>query len=168
MLEPGHYLARGVSAALGLSPNKGTEQVAVEFRILEPGHEGQRITWFGYFTDKTFDDTMKSLRACGWEGDSLDDLAGIDRNDVRLVLQAEFDDKGQKQVKVRWVNPAGGMALKAPMNAADAASFAQRMRAKVIAHRQANPAPPDKDIPFAWLLVLGASAFAAWGAMPWT
>lgn len=145
MIPAGTYKARAVDAALGTT-SKGGEQVAIQFQILEGEAEGQHITYYGYFTEKTLERTLESLEYCGWEGDDLSNLAGIDRNEVYIVVEHEPDQEGQVRARVRWVNSGsgGGIALQNRMAPADAASFAQRMRGEVLARRQAKgqaPAP---------------------------
>ena len=68
MLAAGNYRGRPVRAALGTS-SKGTEQIAVEFELIEPA--GERMTWYGFFTEATTDRTIESLRHCGWQGNDL-------------------------------------------------------------------------------------------------
>ncbi len=170
--NPGTYRARGVTAALGLT-SKGSEQVAVELTFVDGEYQGQSATWYGYFTDKTTDRTLDSLRNLGWEGDDLADLSGIDKNEVAIVIDDEQDDHGNVRSRVRWINRAGGLALKERMNPAQLQDFAARMRGKVLAHKQGGgqqrqasagnggqrkppnrssgyeaPPPNDDDIPF--------------------
>jgi hypothetical protein len=125
-----------VSGGLGFAKN-GTEQLGVDFVITEGPSEGQHITWWGFFTDKTADRTIESLRIMGWQGDDLCDLTGIDQNPVDLVIEAEeYEDKRTGEIrsigKVRWVNRAGGLSLKDAMSPAQAREFAARMRGKVV------------------------------------
>lgn len=138
-LENGKYRARGVQGALGLTSG-GKEQVAVEFQLLgERGDEhyvGQSITWFGFFTDNTLEHTIKGLRACGWQGDDVSDLVGINTNEVSLVIENE-EYEGQWRPRVRWVNaPGGGLALKQQMDVGQAKNFAQQMRGRILALEQ--------------------------------
>ena len=61
MLADGTYRARAIEGALGFT--KGDkEQAAILLDVSEGEAEGQRITWFGYFTEKTTDRTMEALR----------------------------------------------------------------------------------------------------------
>jgi hypothetical protein len=166
----GTYRARAVSGGLGYASN-GTEQLGVDFMITEGPNEGQHVTWWGYFTEKTADRTIESLRIMGWQGDDLCDLTGIDQNPVDLVIEAEeYEDKRTGEIrsvgKVRWVNRAGGLTIKDAMSPAQAREFAARMRGKVVAlggPRKPVAAPPpvrrppaapaaqpmvDDDIPF--------------------
>jgi hypothetical protein len=144
MINKGTFRARAVqgSAALGLT-GKGTEQIAVQFEILEGENEGNHITWYGYFSDAALDRTLESLRYCGWQGDALMDLSTIgdaDAPEVSIVIEHEPDLTGELRAKVRWVNKLStGVALKERMTDIQARAFSERMKGKVIAKRQAAP-----------------------------
>ncbi|NNB90527.1 hypothetical protein [Corallococcus exiguus] len=148
-LENGRYKARAAQGALGFTSG-GKEQVAIEFTFLgndgsEP-YAGQSITWFGFFTDASLEHTIKALRACGWQGNDVSDLTGIESNDVSLVIENE-EYEGKWSPKVRWVNPLGsGLALKQQMEPTQARSFAAQMRGRILAMEQGTgprraPAP---------------------------
>jgi hypothetical protein len=148
MIEPGTYAAKALEAGLGVT-STGKEQVAVQFELAD----SQRITWYGYFTDKTRKGTFEALRACGWVGDNLADMTGITENEVELVIQHEPDQNGTARARVRWVNRpgGGGLAMAKPMDAASAAAFAESMRGAVVAHEaeavgQGQPAYDDDPI----------------------
>lgn len=125
--------------ALGHSGN-GSEQIAVLFDYVNQSGEPDRITWFGYFSDAACDRTIEALRYCGWEGDDFGRLEGLDKNEVELVLETETYE-GKARLKVQWVNRLSGLALKAPMDASQVASFAARMRGKAVASKQKMAAP---------------------------
>lgn len=136
MITEGKHKARGTEAALGLTAG-GKEEVAVALVILDGEHAGDSITWHGYFTEKTQQRTIESLRYLGWEGDNLAVLDGIDRNEVTIVVEHEEGQDGKTYAKVRWINgPGGGLALKERMDPGAAAAFAQRMRGFVVAQGQ--------------------------------
>jgi hypothetical protein len=126
--------ARAVEWALGTT-GTGKEQIAIRFQILEGEDMGQYITYYGYFTEATLERTLESLDHCGWEGDNLTDLTGLDKNDVHIVIDHEPDEEGKLRARVRWINSAGGIALKDRMDPGQAAAFAARMRGEVIARR---------------------------------
>lgn len=139
-IAPGKYRGRAVSWGLG-EASTGSEQVAIEFVVMDvEGVEGPHITWYGYFTDAAFPHTMKALRTCGWQGDQLTDLTGLDANDVQLVIENETGQDGRVYPKVRWVNPAhaGGLALKAPLSGDKAKVFAAKMRSRIAAFDQSE------------------------------
>jgi hypothetical protein len=123
------YAARAKEWGLG-ETDTGKEQIAVQFEILTPDADIRRITWFGYFTEKTMERTIQSLRYCGWQGDDLSNLSDLDLNEVELVIDDETYE-GKTRTKVKWVNRGGGLALKAPMDAVRKKAFAASMRANI-------------------------------------
>lgn len=46
----------------------------------------------------------------------------------------------------KWVNKAGGVAMRDPMNDAQAKSFAQRMKGKLIAHKATYGGPREQKL----------------------
>lgn len=146
MIAEGNWKARATEAALGFS-SKGTQQVAVDLVLLEGDDAGKHITWYGYFSDATFERTIESLRTLGWEGDDLSNLTGIDKNDVYAVIEHEDDLQGQPRARVKWINGSGGLALKERMDAGQAKAFAAQMKGRVLALKQkggaAAPKPPS-------------------------
>jgi hypothetical protein len=157
MLDAGTYRAKAIEAALG-ETDTGKEQIAVRFSLLDC--ENQEITWYGYFTDKTLETTFKALRTAGWKGQDLMDLSDLcgreDAPEVFLVVEHETYE-GKTTAKVRWVNGAGGLALKKALDPNKAKTFAARMKGQIAAFDRSagtpKPAPaknghgPD-DIPF--------------------
>ena len=141
ILEPGDYRAQAVEAVLGRS-SKGTEQIAVKFNLLD--FEGQSISWYGYFSEKAFEITMRGLRAAGFAGDNLADLSSL-RADVapEVVLVIEHDEyNGKVRPRVQFINSTGGMAVKDALDEGEAKSFAARMKGRVLAFDKAAGAPP--------------------------
>jgi hypothetical protein len=152
MIAEGTYKARAIEGALGwTSGDPPKEQVAVEIVLLEGDEysEGQHLTWYGFFTEKTTETTLKSLRAMGWAGDDLSDLTGIDANEFYAVLVHEEDQQGNLRARVRWINSTpGGLALKEKMDEGSARAFAERMKGHVLAQKQrelGTPAPTAKS-----------------------
>jgi hypothetical protein len=155
MLAEGVYRGRAKSWDLG-ETSTGKEQVAVEFQFTSDGFTTERRTWYGYFTDKTLDRTIESLRAMGWTGTDLSNLEGLDANEVELVVghEPEVDENGnptgQVRERIRWVNAiGGGLGLRAPLNEAKKKEFAARMKGAIVAfdqrggRRQASSAAPQ-------------------------
>lgn len=139
-MKDGTYKARASDAALGYTL-EGAPQVAVAFTILEGEHEGQSITWYGYFTEKSQRRTIDALRACGWKGDDLSDLTSVGDEDVSIVLKTEVY-QGTSQVRVAWVNSRSGVQLKTRMTPEEAKHFAQQMMGHVVAARGPAKATP--------------------------
>jgi hypothetical protein len=133
------YKAKAAEWALGETAS-GKEQVAVAFNILTPDAQENRLTWYGYFSDGAVDRTLESLRICGWQGDDLTDLTGLDANEVELVVEDEEypEGSGKWRAKVQWVNRSGGLALKAPLAGDKAKAFAASMRERIRALDAAN------------------------------
>jgi hypothetical protein len=137
MIAPGRYRARAADWDLGLAET-GTEQVAVCFEIVEEGEFlGQRVTWFGFFTEGTQERTIKALQTCGWSGDDLANLVGLNQSEVELVIEHE-QYQGQRRARVKWVNRvgAGGVVMKNLMNDANRKALAERMKGLVITMRK--------------------------------
>lgn len=169
----GEHPARAVEWALRSVGQNETPAVAVRFRLTDGPRRANYITWDGWLTDKAFDRTIESLQYCGWKGDDLRDLQGLDANEVSLVIELEdyTDPNGEfKQIpKVRWVNGGSGLSMKGRMTESEAAVFAEKMRGRIHAMQKKkgndpaaarasnsagngprNDAPPhqDDDIPF--------------------
>ena len=161
MIEAGTHQARANSWALGKA-STGTVQVAVEFGL----SDGRSITWFGPLTEKALEHTVKGLRACGWEGADISELAvptcGLDKNEVELVVEVE-EYNGETRAKVRWVNAVGGgLRMAATLEGGELAAFAAKLKGRILgldpssaARRAAGPARPpeppppgDADVPF--------------------
>jgi hypothetical protein len=111
----------------------GTQQVALTFEILAGQEQGRKITWLGYFSDKTADRTIEALRHCGLVGD---DLAAAVRGpldqEVEIVVDHEIYD-GKTRAKVQWVNAGGGGGFKmeTPMAKNELGSFAAMMKSRL-------------------------------------
>lgn len=112
-------------------------------------HPGESLTWYGFFTDKTLDRTVESMRACGWQGVDLTDLSGMDANEVVLVVEHETDESGAIRPRVRWVNSQGGLAMSNALAGDDLAAFAATMRGRIAAldPRQARSKPTQRPAP---------------------
>lgn len=134
----GTQRAKAVSWALGQA-NTGTPQVGVEFELLDA--DGRpHITWYGFFTDKTLERTVESLRHMGWEGCDLDQLDGLDRNEVYLVIDEQPDLEGKMRARVRWVNSSGGLAMTNRLEGNDLRAFSAQMRSAILALDPSNAA----------------------------
>lgn len=133
MIDEGAWKARACEGTLAYTGSKN-KQIAVDFVLLEGPNEGAHITWYGYFTDETWERTIDSLRIMGWGGTDLDDLSGIESEEVRLVIAHEPDLQGELRARVRWVNALGGIAVKERMDAGAARAFALEMKGKILAH----------------------------------
>jgi hypothetical protein len=151
MISKGKYQAHAIQVALGFT-EKMSEQIGVLFELMECEEAGETITWYGYFSEKTADRTIESLRHCGWAGDDLSKLTAADLPDpVTLVVDEEMDQEGKLRAKVRWVNKlgAGTVAIKNVMDADAARAFGARFRAQCAAKpatAKLAPKPTQKPV----------------------
>lgn len=154
-MENGTYKAKPLGAVLG-ETGTGKEQVGIEFEVVlgedETGVQVGRITYYGTFTDRAMEITLKALRTSGWKGDDLADLSSVggpDAPEVSLVIENE-EYKGKWSSKVKWVNAPGGLAMKNPITGDKAKAFAAKMRGQVLAHNKAagvpKPAAPRQPV----------------------
>lgn len=147
MIPAGTHRAIAVTAMM-TENSKGGEQAAVQFQFLDlEGNE--KLTWFGHFTEKTVDSTLRGLRAAGWKGDDIMDLSSITKEprEVHVVVEHEVDDKGVPRAKIRWVNdPEGAPQLKA-LSSDKARQFQARMRGVIAQFNQAQGQPRNNGAP---------------------
>lgn len=147
-IPEGKYRARVKFADFGFTSG-GSEQVQVVFDLLDPDYDGETVPWWGYFTEKTAERTMQSLRYCGWKGDDVTNLEGISDNEVEVVVEHNTYN-GKTNARVAWVNRpgSGGIAIKAPMADAQRKAFAKKMKAlavKTAKEMVDKPAAPQVD-----------------------
>lgn len=140
----GNYRARALDMQLGTA-STGTEQVAVEFELLDEPHVGMRVPWYGYFTDASAERTMESLRIAGWKSDDLTDKSGLGETEVSLKIGPE-PYQGKTTTKVQFVNRLGGIAMKTPMVGDAAKAFAAKMKGLAVKSRQANGSKPAEPV----------------------
>jgi hypothetical protein len=155
---------RGVlgSAQYAINPNNGNEQIAIDVHVPELERS---FTTFLHFTEKAAPYAIERLRALGWTGDDISNLAGIDQNDVEVQIKYEtFENKTRMKVDI-VTNGGGRVKLENQMNEQQRRVFAARMKAFVkgaspnggtsrpapaASKREGayDPGPPDDDLPF--------------------
>lgn len=138
MIDQGRYRAKAVDWELGVA-GTGTEQIAIRFELLDD-EQHRTIIYYGYFTDGALKWTLQTLRNCGWEGVDLDDLTGLDSEEVSITVEHEEDQNGEIRAKVGWVNKEGGGPMMTnTIDGKDKKSFAKRMKAKLMALEGGKP-----------------------------
>lgn len=147
----GTHLVRVVSHVLGKS-GTGTPHIAVLFEDVN----GDRVTWYGYLTDKAMERTVASLQVLGW--DPVADNGLVNRlNGTQALVGAEAEIvvemeewEGKPTAKVKWVNRVGG-SLGEGMAEEEAGTFAASLRQKILsaAKPQANSKPGPAKQPAA-------------------
>lgn len=147
-MNEGTHRAVVIEAVLGMT-STGKEQVAVSLERVEDGQPtGDRIAWYGTFTDAAMPFTVKSLRTMGWKGDDLSDLSSVIGGEVDIVCAHE-EYNGQSKLKVKFINaPGSGGALVKEQLAPDAAkAFAKRMMGQIRAADVVAGAPRNNGAP---------------------
>ena len=144
------YKARALEGVL--SALNGKERITVSFEITEGPCAGQRRKWDGWFTtDASIDRTLDSLRHCGWHGESLADLEGLNDNEVEIQCEEETfngrDGEPRTVEKVAFVNRLQRLNVKGAMDAAALRAFDARMRGTIAAHKHAYGAQPGAPKP---------------------
>lgn len=135
MIPEGKYNAHAIQWDFGFAGEKNTRQICVQFEILEGEWAGHCFNWYGFFTDKSKERTIESLRYCGWTNDDIMSMEGMGTKVVQLdiVHEEQTVGKGAGKVhpKVRFVNRLGGggtIKLDKPMDMAQKRMFAAEMR----------------------------------------
>lgn len=139
LMPEGRYQARAHSWDFG-ETNGGAPQIAVSFKLLEPGFEGQFLGWYGGFGDTQAEFTFKALKNCGWRGIDLNDLSGMGDNEVSLVVEHE-EYQGKTHARVKWVNAGGGVMLKKVLDPNAKKALAAKMKATFAAFEVERAAP---------------------------
>lgn len=135
----GRHLVRVLGHVLGKS-GTGTPHIAVSFE----NEAGDRITWYGYLSEKALDRTVESLQILGWDFQAdnglIDRLNGTDtlvNNMAEIVVEHEVYE-GKINAKVKWVNAVGG-GLAAAIPDSDAATLAASLRARIMTSKKVAP-----------------------------
>lgn len=84
----------------------GTDQIGVQFRLLDDPWKGWTLPWYGSFTPDAFPATYEALTACGWRGEQIATLKQDlrDNTEVSVIVEPE-EFEGRWRARIRWVNP---------------------------------------------------------------
>jgi len=139
LIPEGEYPARGARATGELGEtSKGTAYVRVVLRITEGEYVGRQLTKDLYFTDKTWERSIKALQAMGWKGQDISQVDGLDQNDVSITIEEKVQTDRDGAIRtdqhgnaiyrneVAWIN--GGVQR---MEAAKKLSFVEEMKARM-------------------------------------
>lgn len=139
IIPEGEYPARGAKSHGELGETmKGSAYVRVALRITEGEYAGRVLAKDLYFTDKTWERSIKALQAMGWKGEDISQVEGIDANDVSITIEEKpqtdrdgairTDAQGNAiyRNEIAWIN--GGVQR---MEAAKKLSFVEEMKAKM-------------------------------------
>jgi hypothetical protein len=108
------------SQQYGTAGDNNTPQIAIDFEL---GENKKTVTCFLFFSPAAYPYSIDRLRACGWEGDNLADLKGIDKLVVDLEVTEETY-QGKTRTKVEIMTGPGKVKLDKPISPDD---FAKRV-----------------------------------------
>lgn len=133
-----------IACEFGKSSNKGTDQVVANLKILDGPHEGKVVPWIGYFTEKTLDRTIESLRNLGLKGDDITGARTQPMDNVVPVTVEEETYEGKTRLRIGFINKpgsGGGLVMEKRLSKDERPLFAARLRAKLAAAGEVTPAP---------------------------
>lgn len=131
-IPAGIYKAKGVAGSQQFTTSKnGTDTMAID---LEIPALARRLQTFVYLSPKAIQFAVERLRALGWDGSSIVDANGIDKNEVNVSIAYEMYD-GKERMKVE-IMTGGGRVEFEPM-----APDAKRQLAARVAALMGTPAP---------------------------
>ena len=138
-IQPGYYKARAIagSAQYGTT-NNGNDQIILDVDVPDLGRS---LQVFLTFTDASATYSIEKLRRCGWVGDDVRDLSGIDANEIEVSVSFETY-QGKERMKVDIANGGGKFTLEKPMDSSSKDRFAARMKSLAKATAAAPGAKP--------------------------
>lgn len=127
------------SQQYAVNQKNGNEQIAIDVHVPELERD---FTTFLHFSDAAAPYAVERLRACGWKGDDLSDLSGIDSNDVEVQIKYEVFE-GKERMKVDIVTGGGGrVKLENQMDEKQKRAFAARMKSFLKSGGSSTPRHP--------------------------
>lgn len=124
LLPEGNYRAKAVHGGwkLGFTSNKNP-QIAVAMDLLD---SGRQLPWYGFFTDDTWERTVDSLTAMGWDGHDVNNIRELPKEVIAVVKHNTW--KGKTRAKIEFINDPGRVAgLQSVMSEDDATGFAAEL-----------------------------------------
>jgi hypothetical protein len=133
----GFYKGRAIagSAQFAINESNGNESIAIDVDLGEVG----QFTTFLHFTDAASPYAIERLRACGWKGDDLANLDGIDTNEITVQVKYETY-QGKERMKVDIATGGGRIKLENQMSEQQKRAFAARMRGALKGNGGTQPA----------------------------
>jgi len=123
-IKAGVYKGRGIAGSeqYGISEN-GNDQIAIDLDLGEMGRASTILN----FSDAAAPYAVQRLRACGWKGNDLTRLDGIDANEVDVQVKYE-EYKGEQKMRVEIMTGGGRVKFKQEMDDRAKRAFAARMK----------------------------------------
>lgn len=133
----GIYRGRAISAEYKVSANKKTEFLEIRCEITDGPFKGRMLMneqWFG--KQESGERALKTLLACGWDGEDPLDPKGIGSTEVDLEIdieeeQVKEDGSGvyPARNRIKWINEPGATALGRLMTEEEKGGFANKLLA---------------------------------------
>jgi hypothetical protein len=146
-IAAGTYRGRAIKGTeqYGQTSN-GNDQIVIDLDLFEIG---EKASTFLVFTDKAASYSIDRLRACGWKGEDLTNLDGIDANEVDVEVKYEMY-QGEQKMKVQILTGGGSVKLKDQLDDKGKKAFAAKYRdlAKSVATPKAPESSGKSDIGF--------------------
>lgn len=143
MVQPGTYLATLVAHSIS-EAKSGNLQAVLAFTF-NTDSGPQKITYYGSFSEKARQYTIKNLITCGLLGNNPAGDLEIGKQ-VEVVIDIEVDEQGKERNKVKFINQVGGTRNVVPQDMAKA-KLAD-LEGAVMSVRQSNPNLANDEIPF--------------------
>ena len=137
-IAAGTYRGQAIKGSEQYGQTKnGNDQIVIDLNLLDIG---EKVSTFLVFTDKAAEYSLDRLRACGWKGDDLSNLDGIDANEVEVEVKYE-QYNGETKMKVQIITGGGAVKLKDQLDDKGKKAFAAKYRdlAKSVAPKAAAP-----------------------------
>lgn len=129
----------------------GIPQVGVRIDLLDGELQGQIVTWYGYFTEKSQDRTLDQLEIAGWNGADGNDfvnLTGLGSTEFELQLEEEDDKDEQGNPAGTYWKPAFinrmGVAMRDKMDANAKLAFAAELRGAILSRKPRGTQPAQQ------------------------
>jgi hypothetical protein len=139
-IPAGVYRGKGIAGTeqFGQTSN-GNDQIVLDLMLLDTG---EKVSTFLVFSDKSAPYSIDRLKALGWSNGQLDNLDGIDLNEVDVEVKYEMY-QGQEKMKVQILT-GGGVVLKDKLDDKGKRAFAAKYAALAkgsAAPQASRPAP---------------------------
>lgn len=127
-IPAGFYKGRAIGGSEQYAvSSQGTEQIAIDVDV--PSLNRQ-LTVILHFSDAAAPYTIEKLRACGWQGDDLSNLAGIESNEIDVAIKYDTWE-GKTRMKVDISTGGGRIKLENTMGEQQKRAFAARMKSVI-------------------------------------
>lgn len=134
----GFYKGRAIAGSAQYGEKNGNEQICLD---LEVPSLHRQFTTFLYFSEAAEPYAIQRLRACGWTGDDISNLVGIDKNEIDVQIKYE-EYNGKVQMKVDIATGGGTFKMDQQMDDRAKRAFAARLKSRL--KGGATPTPPPR------------------------